>query len=157
MQSTSATPYNKTRNECGTLYDIFLLRNLLMLIDDMYDASTLSNYLQSFYAITKPQASTINILAESAYKLFCASADPAMKKLRQASFDYIEAFSHKASYMEAFSHNLYLITLSLWLMPAPFKPLSQLFHHHCLCSWWITTSISFTTKSLVGSQIALCE
>ncbi|KAH6786356.1 oxidoreductase family protein [Perilla frutescens var. hirtella] len=71
------------------LYDILLLRNLLRPIDDLYDAPTLSNYIQSFYAIRKPRASTINILAESAYKLFCASPDPAMQELRQACFNYM--------------------------------------------------------------------
>ncbi|KAG2400472.1 Squalene monooxygenase [Vigna angularis] len=37
----------------------------------------------------KPVASTINTLAGTLYKVFCASPDPARKEMRQACFDYL--------------------------------------------------------------------
>jgi squalene monooxygenase len=37
----------------------------------------------------QPVASTINTLADSLYKVFCASPDQAMKEMRQALFDYL--------------------------------------------------------------------
>nr|QEV81980.1 Squalene monooxygenase [Prunella vulgaris] len=71
------------------LSDIVLLRNLLKPIDDLHDASTLCNYLESFYTLRKPVASTINTLAGALYKVFCASPDPARKEMREACFDYL--------------------------------------------------------------------
>ncbi|KAL3651672.1 Squalene epoxidase 1 [Castilleja foliolosa] len=71
------------------LSDIVVLRDLLRPIQDLNDTSTLCNYLESFYTLRKPVASTINTLAGALYKVFCASPDPASKEMRQACFDYL--------------------------------------------------------------------
>ncbi|KEH35856.1 putative squalene monooxygenase [Medicago truncatula] len=71
------------------LSDIVVLRNLLKPLRDLNDASSLCKYLESFYTLRKPVASTINTLAGALYKVFCASPDPARKEMRQACFDYL--------------------------------------------------------------------
>ncbi|BAT86953.1 hypothetical protein VIGAN_05028600 [Vigna angularis var. angularis] len=71
------------------LSDIVLLRNLLRPLHDLHDANALFKYLESFYTLRKPMASTINTLAGALYKVFCASPDPASKEMRQACFDYL--------------------------------------------------------------------
>ncbi|KAI4296496.1 hypothetical protein L6164_036449 [Bauhinia variegata] len=71
------------------LADIVVLRNLLRPLRDLHDASALCKYLESFYTLRKPVASTINTLAGALYKVFCASPDPARKEMRQACFDYL--------------------------------------------------------------------
>nr|GLL48189.1 squalene monooxygenase-like [Ipomoea trifida] len=71
------------------LSDIVVLRNLLRPLQDLNDAPTLCKYLESFYTLRKPVASTINTLAGALYKVFCASPDQARKEMRQACFDYL--------------------------------------------------------------------
>ncbi|XP_022869491.1 squalene monooxygenase-like [Olea europaea var. sylvestris] len=71
------------------LSDIVVIRNLLRPIHDLNDAATLSKYLESFYTLRKPVASTINTLAGALYKVFCASPDQARKEMREACFDYL--------------------------------------------------------------------
>ncbi|OIW13652.1 hypothetical protein TanjilG_07994 [Lupinus angustifolius] len=71
------------------LSDIVILTNLLRPLHNLHDASSLCTYLQSFYTLRKPVASTINTLAGAVYKAFCASPDPGMKEMRQACFDYL--------------------------------------------------------------------
>ncbi|KAK2445744.1 squalene monooxygenase SE1 [Trifolium repens] len=71
------------------LSDIVVLRNLLKPLRDLNDAPSLCKYLESFYTLRKPVASTINTLAGALYKVFCASPDPARKEMRQACFDYL--------------------------------------------------------------------
>nr|KYP34787.1 Squalene monooxygenase [Cajanus cajan] len=71
------------------LSDIVVLRNLLRPLSDLNDAPTLCKYLESFYTLRKPVASTINTLAGALYKVFCASPDQARKEMRQACFDYL--------------------------------------------------------------------
>lgn len=71
------------------LSDIVVLRNLLRPLRDLHDVSALRNYLEKFYTLRKPVASTINTLAGALYKVFCASPDLAMKEMRQACFDYL--------------------------------------------------------------------
>lgn len=71
------------------LSDIVVLRNLLRPLHDLHDASSLCKYLESFYTLRKPVASTINTLAGALYKVFSASPDPARKEMRQACFDYL--------------------------------------------------------------------
>ncbi|MBA0581180.1 hypothetical protein Gorai_023365 [Gossypium raimondii] len=70
------------------LFDIVVLKDLLRPLYDLHDASALCVYLESFYTLRKPVASTINTLVGSLYKVFSASPDPAMKEMRQACFDY---------------------------------------------------------------------
>ncbi|GFZ10128.1 FAD/NAD(P)-binding oxidoreductase family protein [Actinidia rufa] len=71
------------------LSDIVVLRNLLKPLPDLNDAPTLCRYLESFYTLRKPVASTINTLAGALYQVFCASPDQALKEMRQACFDYL--------------------------------------------------------------------
>lgn len=71
------------------LSDIVVLRNLLRPLPDLNDAPTLCKYLESFYTLRKPVASTINTLAGALYKVFCASPDQARKEMCQACFDYL--------------------------------------------------------------------
>ncbi|KAI4375924.1 hypothetical protein MLD38_013738 [Melastoma candidum] len=71
------------------LSDIVILRDLLRRVSNLNDAAALCKYLESFYTLQKPVASTINTLAGALYKVFCASPDPARKEMRDACFDYL--------------------------------------------------------------------
>ncbi|CAN6455293.1 unnamed protein product [Victoria cruziana] len=71
------------------LSDTVVLVNLLKPLRDLSDVSSLCKYLESFYTLRKPVASTINTLAGALYKVFCASPDLAMKEMQQACFDYL--------------------------------------------------------------------
>lgn len=71
------------------LSDIVVLRDLLRPLHNLNDASALCRYLECFYTLRKPVASTINTLAGALYKVFCASPDLARKEMRQACFDYL--------------------------------------------------------------------
>ncbi|KAF2294292.1 hypothetical protein GH714_008939 [Hevea brasiliensis] len=71
------------------LSDIVLLRELLKPLRNLNDASALCKYLESFYTLRKPMASTINTLAGALYKVFSASTDIARNEMRQACFDYL--------------------------------------------------------------------
>nr|AEM89290.1 squalene epoxidase 2 [Eleutherococcus senticosus] len=71
------------------LSDIVLIRDLLRPLRDLHDSSTLSKYLESFYTLRKPVASTINTLAGALYNVFCASPDKARQEMRNACFDYL--------------------------------------------------------------------
>ncbi|KNA25244.1 hypothetical protein SOVF_008240 [Spinacia oleracea] len=71
------------------LSDIVVLRDLLKPLQDLNDAASLCSYLECFYTLRKPVASTINTLAGALYKVFCASPDEAHKEMRDACFDYL--------------------------------------------------------------------
>ncbi|PON32390.1 FAD dependent oxidoreductase [Parasponia andersonii] len=71
------------------LSDIVVLRDLLSPLRDLNDSASLCKYLESFYTLRKPIASTINTLAGALYKVFSASPDQARKEMRQACFDYL--------------------------------------------------------------------
>lgn len=71
------------------LSDIVILRNLLRRLSNLNDAPALCKYLESFYTLRKPVASTINTLAGALYQVFSASPDEARKEMRQACFDYL--------------------------------------------------------------------
>ncbi|XVF15384.1 hypothetical protein REPUB_Repub09cG0147800 [Reevesia pubescens] len=71
------------------LSDIVVLRDLVRPLHDLHDAASLTKYLESFYTLRKPVASTINTLAGALYKVFSASPDQARKEMRQACFDYL--------------------------------------------------------------------
>ncbi|XWS41346.1 hypothetical protein CRYUN_Cryun17cG0073400 [Craigia yunnanensis] len=71
------------------LSDIVVLRDLLRPLQDLNNASALYSYLESFYTLRKPTASTINTLAGALYKVFRGSSDPARREMRQACFDYL--------------------------------------------------------------------
>ncbi|TYH45012.1 hypothetical protein ES332_D11G235400v1 [Gossypium tomentosum] len=59
------------------LSDIVVLWDLLRPLHDLHDAGSLAKYLESFYTLRKPVASTINTLAGALYKVFSASPDQA--------------------------------------------------------------------------------
>nr|GMC83569.1 squalene monooxygenase-like [Ipomoea batatas] len=71
------------------LSDVVVLRDLIRPLQDLNDGPTLCKYLESFYTIRKPVASTINTLAGALYKVFCASPDEARQEMREACFDYL--------------------------------------------------------------------
>lgn len=71
------------------LSDIVVLCDLLRPLHDLNDAPALCKYLESFYTLPKPVASTINTLVDAFYKVFCASPDQARKEMREACFDYL--------------------------------------------------------------------
>ncbi|XP_017972537.1 PREDICTED: squalene monooxygenase [Theobroma cacao] len=71
------------------LSDIVVLRDLLRPLRDLNDASALCKYLESFYTLRKPTASTIYTLAGALYKVFSGSSDPARREMRKACFDYL--------------------------------------------------------------------
>ncbi|KAK3425642.1 hypothetical protein EUGRSUZ_F02214 [Eucalyptus grandis] len=56
---------------------------------DLNDAPALCKYLESFYTLRKPVASTMNTLAGALYKVFCALPDKARNEMRQACYDYL--------------------------------------------------------------------
>ncbi|CAA7059362.1 unnamed protein product, partial [Microthlaspi erraticum] len=69
--------------------DIVVLRDLLRPIRNLNDKEALSKYLEAFYTLRKPVASTINTLADVLYKVFLASSDEAKAEMREACFDYL--------------------------------------------------------------------
>ncbi|KAA8549892.1 hypothetical protein F0562_001576 [Nyssa sinensis] len=71
------------------LSDIVVLRDLFRPLHDFNDAPALCKYLESFYTLRKPVASTINTLAGALYKVFSASSDEARNEMRKACFDYL--------------------------------------------------------------------
>nr|VDD12726.1 unnamed protein product [Brassica oleracea] len=71
------------------LADIVVLRDLLRPIHSLKDKEALSKYIESFYTLRKPVASTINTLAGALYKVFLASSDEAKTEMREACFDYL--------------------------------------------------------------------
>lgn len=78
------------------LSDIMLIRNMLRSIKDLSNVKQVTLKLKDFYVQRKPLSSTINILANALYTLFCAH-DPALKDMRDACFDYFTSggrFTH---------------------------------------------------------------
>ncbi|KAG2694499.1 hypothetical protein I3760_08G147700 [Carya illinoinensis] len=61
------------------LSDIVVLRDLLKPLHDLNDAPSLSKYLESFYTLRKPVASTINTLAGALYKSASSIIFPIIK------------------------------------------------------------------------------
>lgn len=71
------------------LSDIEIIRHLLRAVPDLSDVEAVSEKLTMFYELRKPMSTTINILANALYTLFCARADPALKEMRAACLDYL--------------------------------------------------------------------
>lgn len=71
------------------LSDIAIIRKLMRTVPDLSNASDVSRKLEVFYAERKPLSSTINILANALYTLFCAQDSPALEDMREACFDYL--------------------------------------------------------------------
>ncbi|XP_017971915.1 PREDICTED: squalene monooxygenase-like isoform X2 [Theobroma cacao] len=71
------------------LSDVVVIRDLLRPLHNLGNASAVCRYLESFYTLRKPMASTINTLADTLHKVFSASSDPAMQQMQQACFGYL--------------------------------------------------------------------
>ncbi|XVF31552.1 hypothetical protein REPUB_Repub17cG0000500 [Reevesia pubescens] len=72
------------------LSDVVVLRDLLRPLHDLSDTSTLCKYLESFFTLRKPMASTINTLADVMHTVFTTSwSEPAMEGMRQACLGYL--------------------------------------------------------------------
>lgn len=71
------------------LSDVLLIRGLLREVKDLSDNAALSSALELFYTRRTPLSTTINILANALYSLFCATDDPALAEMREACFDYL--------------------------------------------------------------------
>lgn len=71
------------------LSDVEIIRHLLRAVPDLSDVKAVSEKLTMFYELRKPMSTTINILANALYTLFCARADPALKEMRSACLDYL--------------------------------------------------------------------
>lgn len=78
------------------LADVAILRELLGGVADLGDAAAVRGVLADFYARRRPLSTTINILANALYAVFCASADPALVDMRAACFDYLAAGGRRA-------------------------------------------------------------
>ncbi|KAJ7530491.1 hypothetical protein O6H91_14G005700 [Diphasiastrum complanatum] len=70
------------------LADIVILRDMLRPIEDFSDAQALYDYLQGFYILRKPMAATINILADSLYKV-CSPLDMVEEQRLKFCFEYL--------------------------------------------------------------------
>jgi squalene monooxygenase len=71
------------------LSDVALIRELLRTVPDLGDLPAVDRALTAFYIERKPLSSTINILANALYSVFCATDDPALVEMRVACFDYL--------------------------------------------------------------------
>lgn len=71
------------------LTDVELLRELLADVRDLADTADVADKLGQFYERRKPMSTTINILANALYTLFCANDDPALEDMRSACLDYL--------------------------------------------------------------------
>lgn len=70
------------------LSDILIIRNLLRTVPHLEDSVAIADRMTEFYQKRKPLSSTINILANALYTLFCAQ-DSALRDMRDACYDYI--------------------------------------------------------------------
>lgn len=70
------------------LSDIVIIRDLLRTVPNLSDTALLTASMQPFYHLRKPLSTTINILANALYTLFCAK-DHALRDMRDACFIYI--------------------------------------------------------------------
>ncbi|XP_022726939.1 squalene monooxygenase-like [Durio zibethinus] len=72
------------------LSDVVVLRDLLRPLHDLSDSSALCKYLETFFILRKPMASTINILAHVMHRVISnSSSDPEIDGMRQACLGYL--------------------------------------------------------------------
>eukprot|EP00871_Galdieria_phlegrea_P005710 jgi/Galph1/626/GphlegSOOS_G5361.1 len=71
------------------LSDIFTLNRLLSSLDSFSDWSPIATVLNSFYHERRKYCSTINILANALYGVFCSTEDEVGTEIRSACFDYL--------------------------------------------------------------------
>lgn len=71
------------------LSDVDLLRTVLRAVPHFSDLPRVQTALDLFYTRRMPLSSTINILANALYAVFCATEDPALVDMRSACFSYL--------------------------------------------------------------------
>mmetsp|Transcript_22052 Transcript_22052/g.89447 ORF Transcript_22052/g.89447 Transcript_22052/m.89447 type:complete len:442 (-) Transcript_22052:804-2129(-) len=71
------------------LSDVNHFRKFLRTVDDLSDVELVSSLQAYLLAERQSLSSTINILANALYSLFCANDDPALKDMKIACFDYL--------------------------------------------------------------------
>jgi len=75
--------------------DVTVVAQLLAPLKTINDRQQVAKVLESFYSMRKNTSSTINILAQALYDVFCgASANPALGPMREGCFAY---FPHYGS------------------------------------------------------------
>jgi squalene monooxygenase len=73
------------------LSDVALIRELLRTVPNFGDLPAVDLALKTFYKRRKSLSSTINILANALYSVFCATEDPALVDMRAACFVYLSS------------------------------------------------------------------
>uniref|UniRef100_A0A6T6M4F5 Squalene monooxygenase n=1 Tax=Timspurckia oligopyrenoides TaxID=708627 RepID=A0A6T6M4F5_9RHOD len=71
------------------LSDIVLVREMLKSVERLDDTVKISAGLEKFYESRKARSSTINILANALYAVFCATDDASLQEMREACYDYL--------------------------------------------------------------------
>ncbi|KAL7002937.1 Squalene epoxidase 1 [Sarracenia purpurea var. burkii] len=71
------------------LSDVVIIRDLLKPLHDLNDASALCRYLEIFYTLRKPVASTINTLTALLFTAFSVSPDPVRQAMHKVCFEYL--------------------------------------------------------------------
>lgn len=71
------------------LSDIFLLNQLLSPLPDFCNWDSVNRALREFYQERRKYCSTINILANALYSVFCATGTEESDEMRSACFDYL--------------------------------------------------------------------
>ncbi|KAA8496017.1 Squalene monooxygenase [Porphyridium purpureum] len=79
------------------LSDVALLRRVLTNIVDLGDDVALRSALDVFYRTRREHSSTINILANALYSVFCASDDASLTYMRDACFDYLSSGGRRST------------------------------------------------------------
>ncbi|XVF68152.1 hypothetical protein PTKIN_Ptkin10aG0181000 [Pterospermum kingtungense] len=97
------------------LSDVVVLRDLLRPLHNLHDAYAVCKYLESFYTLRKPMASTINTLANTLHKVLSAPSDPAMEAMQEACFGYLRLGRVFSDGLAALISGLYPRPLSLAL------------------------------------------
>ncbi|KAK4476953.1 hypothetical protein RD792_016123 [Penstemon davidsonii] len=71
------------------LHDITIVSKLLKHVLNLYDTETVTKCTQHFYNIRKPMAFTMNVIADSLYKVAISSDDESREEIQKACFDYM--------------------------------------------------------------------
>ncbi|XVE67388.1 hypothetical protein DITRI_Ditri08aG0156300 [Diplodiscus trichospermus] len=95
------------------LSDVVVLRDLLRPLHNLHDAFAVCKHLESFYTLRMPMASTVNILANTLYKVLSAPSDPTMEEMQQACFCYLRLGGIFSNGLSALISGLYPRPLSL--------------------------------------------
>lgn len=72
------------------LNDVQIISDGLSKLRGLDDVDAVAKIYERWHADRLPRASTINVLAQALYEVFSASADPALKDMREACFNYFK-------------------------------------------------------------------